>query len=111
MKKHLIVPVLGSLLVSGLMSGCSFVKPVPQAADILLLKPYQARECEQVSRTTTQVMDKVWFVNRNPERMAEELATLAKNTAVEKGGNAVAPDSEIENGKQRFIIYNCQHMR
>lgn len=111
MKKRVIVPALGTLLVSGMMTGCTFVKLAPNAEDVLVLKPYQARECEQVRRTTSQVMNKIGFVNRNPEAMAEELATLARNTAVESGGNAVVPDSEIENGKQRFIIYNCPHMR
>jgi len=106
-KKLLVVPVLGTLL----LSGCSFVKLSKQAEDVLVLKPYQARECEQLRRTTSQVMNKVGFVNRNEESMEEELTILAKNTAIELGGNAVVPDSPITEGKQRFIIYNCPHMR
>lgn len=107
MKKLLLVPVLGTLF----LSGCNFVKLSAQAEDVLVLKPYQARECEQIRRTTSQVMSKVWFVNRNEDSMSEELTTLAKNTAIELGGNAVVPDSTIVEGKQRFIVYNCPHMR
>ncbi|MFZ5602351.1 MAG: DUF4156 domain-containing protein [Pseudomonadota bacterium] len=107
MNKRLVVPLLGTLF----LSACNFVKLAPNAADVLVLKPYQARECEQLRRTTSQVMSKVWFVSRNEDSMAEELTILAKNTAVEIGGNAVVPDSAIAEGKQRFIIYNCPHMR
>lgn len=107
MKKTMLLGVAAAVLVSG----CSFVDLSPHAEDVLVLKPYQARECEQLRRSTSQVMHKVWFVNRNQERMAEELQTLARNTAAELGGNAVVADSEIEEGRQRFIIYNCPHLR
>lgn len=108
MKAKLCLGLAGALL----LSGCSFVKLAPHADEVLVLKPHQARECEQLRRSTSQVLDKVWFINRNRERMAEELETLARNTAAELGGNAVVADSEIEpGGRQRFIIYNCQHMR
>lgn len=107
MKAKLMFPLLGAVLVSG----CAFVKLNPQAEDVLVLKPYQVRECEQLRRSTSQVLDKIWFVNRNQEKMAEELATLARNTAAELGGNAVVADSPIEQGRQRFIVYNCPSLR
>lgn len=107
MKAKMWVPLLGAALVSG----CTFVELNPQADEVLVLKPHQARECEQVRRSSSQVLDKLWFINRNQEKMAEELQTLARNTAVELGGNAVVADSEIVNGKQSFIIYNCQSLR
>lgn len=108
MKKTMLLGLAGATL----LSGCTFVEPTPHAEDVLVLKPHQARECEQLRRSTSQVLDKVWFVNRNKEKMAEELETLARNTAAELGGNAVVADSEIEEGgKQRFIIYNCPHLR
>lgn len=107
MKKTMLLGLAATVLVSG----CSFVKLSPHADDVLVLKPHQTRECEQLRRSSSQVLDKVWFVNRNRERMAEELETLARNTAAELGGNAVVVDSEIEAGRQRFIIYNCQHLR
>lgn len=93
------------------LGGCSWVDLDPKAEDVLLLKPFQTKQCEQIRRTTSQVLDKLWFVNRNQDKMADELATLARNTAVELGGNAVVPDSEISEGKQTFIILNCPHLR
>lgn len=99
------------ILITVLLGACSWVDLQPQAEDILVLKPYQAKECEQVRRTTSQVLDKIWFVNRNQEKMEEELATLARNTAAELGGNAIMADSEIKEGKQTFVILNCPHLR
>lgn len=107
MKKTMLVGVAAAVMVSG----CTFVKPTQHADEVLVLKPHQTRECEQLRRSTSQVLDKIWFINRNREKMAEELEILARNTAAEIGGNAVVADSEIDAGKQRFIIYNCPHLR
>ena len=107
MKLKLVLPLVGAMAVSA----CSFVDLNPAAEEVLVLKPHQTRECEQLRRSTSQVLDKIWFINRNKERMAEELETLARNTAAELGGNAIAADSDIANGKQSFIIYNCPHLR
>ncbi|MAR91395.1 MAG: DUF4156 domain-containing protein [Pseudomonadota bacterium] len=93
------------------LGACSWVALNPEAEDVLVLKPYQAKECEQLRRTTSQVLDKVWFVDRSPETMGEELTTLARNTAAEVGGNAIVAESEITEGKQTFIILDCQHLR
>ena len=98
-------------LVSVGLAGCTWVDLEPEATDVLLLKPFQVKECETLRRTTSEVLDKVGFINRNSEKLANELATLARNTAVEYGGNAVVADSEIEEGKQTFIILDCPHLR
>ena len=100
-----------SVLFAFGLGACTWVDVDESAQDVLLLKPYQAKQCEQVRRTTSQVLDKILFVGRSEEKMAEELATLARNTAAELGANAVVPDSEIVDGKQTFIILNCEHLR
>lgn len=106
-----LVKVASVLTVSMVMGACSFVDLKPEAEDVLMLKPFQAKECEQLRRTTSQVLDKIWFVNRNKDKMADELSTLARNTAVELGGNAIMVDSEINEGKQTFVVLNCPHLR
>lgn len=97
--------------VSAVMTGCTWVDLDKAAEDVLVLKPYQAKQCESMRRTTSQVLDKIWFVQRSEETMAKELATLARNTAVEVGGNAVVAETAIEQGKQTFMIFNCAHLR
>jgi len=102
----------GSILALAVIaSACSWVDLNPAAEDVLILKPSQAKQCEQMRRTTSQVMDKIWFVGRNEEKMGEELATLARNTAAESGGNAIMAVSKIAEGKQTFAILNCPHLR
>ncbi len=107
MKLKMLFPLVGAMAISA----CSFVDLNPAAEEVLVLKPHQVRECEQLRRSTSQVLSKIWFVNRNRERMGEELATLARNTAAELGGNAIVADSDIVEGKQSFIIYNCPSLR
>jgi len=106
-----ITKIAGLSAAAMLLGACSWVDLKPEAEDILVLKPFQTKQCEQKGRTTSQVLDKVWFVNRNQDKMADELATLARNTAVQMGGNAVVADSDISEGKQTFIILDCPHLR
>ncbi len=103
--------ILPAALLSLSLGACTWVDLDEAAKNVEVVKPAQAAHCEQLRKTTSQVMDKVWFMNRNKPKMAEELETLARNTAVEFGGNAVTPDSEIVDGKQTFIILDCAHLR
>ena len=110
MKTRITMALPIALLSLGL-SACSWVDLDDAAKEIMVLKPEQTKHCEQIRKTTSQVLDKVWFMNRNKPKMAEELETLVRNNAVEFGGNAVTPDSEIADGKQTFIILDCAHLR
>jgi hypothetical protein len=57
------------------------------------------------------VLDKVAGVRRGYTTVAEELATLARNSAAQLGGDTVVPTSEIVDGTQTFAVYNCRGRR
>ena len=46
-------------------------------------------------------------IERSGEKVQTELETLARNKAVEFGGNVVVPSSEIVDGIQSFDVYQC----
>jgi len=90
-----------------LATACSFVALDPGAEQVELRDEASVVVCERIGRTTAKVMNKVLFFHRGEEKMGEELATLARNSALELQGNAVAALGPIREGRQDFGIYRC----
>ena len=64
-------------------------------------------ECERLGRTKTRTADKAWIFPRREEKVAEELANLARIDAAEMGGTDVVPADDAADGRQEFGIYRC----
>jgi hypothetical protein len=95
------------VLLLPVMSACTWVPLSDEGARVQLRSLEQARACEQKSRVTVSVKDKVAGITRNEDKMRGELETLARNEAARVGGNAVAAESEPTDGRQVFLIYHC----
>jgi hypothetical protein len=95
------------VLLLPVMSACTWVPLSDEGARVQLRSLEQARVCEQKSRVTVSVKDKVAGITRNEDKMRGELETLARNEAARVGGNAVAAESEPTDGRQVFLIYHC----
>ncbi len=66
------------------------------------------QNCHKMGSTTVSVKADVATFARDKEKVATELETLARNSALELGGNVVVPTSEIDMGKQSFVVYTCR---
>jgi hypothetical protein len=95
------------LAIAGL-AACTWVDLTDQGERVDLMTQEQAANCERIGQTTSQVLDKIGFVNRSEEKKQEELRRLARNEAASMGGNAIVPATEITEGRQRFIVYRCR---
>jgi hypothetical protein len=89
-------------------AGCTWVKPESGAEQVRVLSAEQVSGCQRLGQTTTSVRDRVGGVQRKPGKVADELATLARNSAFEMGGDTIVADSPVRDGQQRFIIYRCK---
>ena len=94
-------------LLLPVLSACTWVPLSDAGARVQLRSLDQARACEQKSRVTVSVKDKVAGLTRNEDKMRGELETLARNEAARVGGNAVVAESEPTDGRQVFLIYHC----
>lgn len=103
----MIRPVLLAVFATALLAGCSWVDLKPGADRVNLRSSSQVHSCERLGATTTSVRDRVGFYNRNSDKVGEELADLARNSALELGGDTIVPDGPIDDGERRFIIYRC----
>lgn len=102
--KSVTIIFLGGLIASG----CTWVDPIAGASTITLVQPSHVVNCKSIGTTVSQVADKVGFINRSDDKVTEELLTLAKNSAVELGGDTLVAEGGPSEGTQKFRIYNCQ---
>jgi hypothetical protein len=102
--KSAVVTVLGIVVASG----CTWVDPKPGTSKVTLVQLSHVANCQSIGTTSSQVKDKVGFIHRDEDKVTEELLTLAKNSAVEMGGDTLVAESGPIDGAQKFRIYKCQ---
>ena len=89
-----------------LLSACSTLKLTEGGEKIRLLDPSEVSSCKNLGRTNTSVTDKLVF-DRPADVVAEELVTVARNSASRMGGDTIVPLTAIEDGQQTFVVYKC----
>ncbi len=97
----------GLVTISLLIGGCSWVKTTAEGEKVRVLDHSEVTTCKELGHTTVSLIDKVAGIDRDPEKVAEELRILARNSAARIGGDTVVPISAISQGEQRFSVYRC----
>ena len=92
--------------VTVILSSCVWIKLTPEGENVAVLTSSDVTSCERTGTTTVEVLDKV-LLERNPEKVEQELRTLARNRAAGRG-DAIVPGSGIDDGEQLFVIYRCR---
>lgn len=97
---------IGGLLALYL-AGCTWVQVSAQGEKVRVLTAAEVTECQRVGKTTVTTAGKVAGLERYPEKIQVELHTLARNSAIELGGDTVVPlDAPVE-GRQVYEVYRC----
>jgi hypothetical protein len=102
--KHATIALLGATVATG----CTWVDPIPGASAVTLVQPSHVVNCRSIGTTSSQVKDKIGFINRSDSKVTQELLTLAQNSAVEMGGDTLVAESGPIAGSQKFRIYKCK---
>ncbi len=89
------------------MMGCTWVPLEEEAEKVRVLDASEVGNCKELGTTEVSVKAKLAGIGRNAEKVQKELATLARNAAEDKGGDSVVALGEVEDGAQRFAIYDC----
>ena len=100
-----------SLLVglAALATGCEVVRMEPGAAQVRVLQLGQSAEsCQRLGELAVSIQQHVGPYERNNLAVREELETLARNEALTLRSNAVQPEAEPANGRQRWLAYRCR---
>jgi len=81
--KKILIALCGGLI----LSSCTWVKVTAKGESVRLVQSVRAVEpCKKLGQINTKVVSQVIF-NRDPEKVAGELADLARNEAALMGGN------------------------
>jgi hypothetical protein len=96
------------LLVHLATSACTWVDPIAGASSVTLVQPAHVSNCKRLGTTISKVKANIGSINRNEEKVAGELLTLAQNSAVEVGGDTLVAMSPPTEGTQKFTIYKCR---
>lgn len=86
---------------------CTWVRLTADGETVTVKTEAEVSDCKRVAKTTATLRSKVMGVERDEDKIRLELETLARNAAVEYGGNVVVPITEIEDGAQSFAVYKC----
>jgi hypothetical protein len=90
-----------------LAAGCALVELTPAGAGVRLATADAVASCQSLGKVTASVMDKVTFVPRDADAVADDLKITARNAAAGMGADSIVPASKIEEGKQTFEAYRC----
>lgn len=95
MKKALIVSCVVLIL-----SSCTWVKVTPKGDGVRLVPSNKyVAQCKNLGKVNAKVVSQIIF-ERNPDKVAEELANMARNEAAGMGADTIVPISEIVDGRR-----------
>lgn len=98
----------GTLYLLAGLGACAWVKPGTQAEQVKVVSLEVVKDCAEAGTTHVSVLDRLGMLRRSEGKVATELVTLARNSAVQLGGNAVVPVTDIVDGAQTFAVYKCK---
>ena len=101
------ITLLTVLALTATLTGCTWVALTPEGETVALMEASEVTNCERIGRATATTTDEVVRVGRSGERMQEELLVLARTEAGAMGGNALVPETVIQEGRQVFGVYRC----
>ena len=87
--------------------GCTWVDVTTEGQDVRILRSIDVGDCEQVGKANAKTADRVGIFARTDRKIREELDALARNQAVDMGGNAIVPIGSPADGRQAFDVYRC----
>jgi len=100
----------GLLLILSLVAvgGCSSISLTEQGKKIRIVGNHDVAGCKVIGTTTATVTDKVIGLQRKEPVIRDDLETLARNAAVNMGGDTIVPEGKLKKGKQTFKVYKCK---
>lgn len=97
--------VIGMLALS--LAACSWVKLTEQGEDVRVMEASEVERCDRVGKTTVRTTDSAAGLDRHAEKVQEELDILARNSAVDIGGDTVVRQGTPVDGMQVYVVYRC----
>jgi hypothetical protein len=95
------------VVLAGGQNACTWVKTTPEGESVRVAYADAVGDCVRKGKVTVSVKSRVSGVERKPTKVATELVALARNEGALLGGNTVAAETEVAEGRQTFGVYQC----
>ena len=92
------------------ISGCasSLIDVRKDSDQVALAEAGKVDSCLPKGDTTVSVLAEVGFISRSNEAVEANLLQLARNSAIDSGGDTVVRGNSPEYGKRTYAIYKCR---
>ena len=98
-----------SVLFAGLLTACSWVETTPEGDSVRVAYADAVANCARKGNVNVSLKNKVAGIDRKANKVATELATLARNEGAIMGGDNVVAESPVSDGRQEFGVYRCNN--
>lgn len=105
-KKSLILVAAAPLVLAGCAS--KLIGERVGADQVVVAEPAQVASCKSLGRTTVSVLANVGPITRSAEAVEDNLVQMARNEAIDKGGDTVVKGSSMKYGERMFEIFKCK---
>lgn len=107
-KKSIFVISIAPLIIG--LTGCasSMIEVRKGSDQVSLADESKVGSCDSKGFTTVSVLAEIGFINRSDEAVEANLLQLARNSAIDAGGDTVVKSNSPEYGKRTFAIYKCR---
>ncbi len=93
--------------LSFFIGSCSTVNLSDGGDKIRMLTPSEVSTCRLLGMSNSSVTATALGVPRPAETIAKELATIARNSASNMGGDTIVPFTVVTEGQQSYQVYKC----
>ena len=104
-KKYILITFASVIVLS--LNACTSIKLTHGGEKARVLSSGEVANCQKRGATTVRVKPTLLTISRQPTIIAKELQILARNSAVNMGGDTVSPISKIDLGEQTYAVYRC----
>jgi len=78
------------------------------ADQVVLAKDTEVAKCKSLGRSTLSVLSSLGPITRSAEAVEENLLQMARNEAIDKGGDTVVKGNSVEYGKRSYEVFKCK---
>jgi hypothetical protein len=104
------LPLTKLLVLSLVLGGCAsrMIGERIGSDQIALAESAQVAKCQSKGKVNVSVMSEVAFYTRSAESVEANLLQMARNAAIDNGGDTVVKGTSLEYGKRTFEVYKCK---
>ena len=90
------------------IASCTYAVHVePGSTNVRVVDASLVSRFALIGEITSSVMHRIGIIARDPAQVEEDLAQIARNSAVSMKGDSIVPGDRPRPGERQFTVYRC----